>query len=88
MSKMSDPLLLLQATLPLVKGGILRIYVHRLYVSFDEVDLRQIYRETRGTDITDVVCFLPWKRKYFHSRKELESCYSRTYLERHCFRYL
>lgn len=87
MFKLSDPFLLLQATLPLVKGGILRIYVHRFYESFDEVDLWRIYCKTRDTDITDVVCFSPWKTKYFHSRKELNNRYSRTYLDRYCFRY-
>lgn len=87
MSKMSDPLLLLQATLPLVKGGIMHIYVHRSYKSFDEVDLWRIYCKTRNTDISDVVCFSQSKTKYFHSRKELENRYSRTYFDRYCFRY-
>lgn len=87
MSKLSDPLLLFQATLPLVKGGIMRIYVHRLYESFDEVDLWQIYCKARNTDITDAVCFSPWKTKYFYSRKELENRYPCTYLDRYCFRY-
>lgn len=86
MSKLSDPLLLLQATLPLVKGGILHVYVHRSYESFDEVDLWRIYCKTRNTDITDVVCFSSWKTKYFHGRSELRNRYSRTYLTRCCYR--
>lgn len=66
----------------------MRIYVHRKYEAFDELDLWKIYCKTRNTDITDVVCLSPWRVKYFHSRKELKKRYSLTYLNRYCYRCL